>query len=254
MNVTDDDLVSSYFRPITNFVGISDTKVDRSMALSVDRPMSGTSRRPGELEVILERKTMSSDWKGVAEITNDEYDGFFAFKLTLYRSREIDDVRKDRNEEDLEVLHMIGATKYPDIHSLGEQLDYKPSAASLPKCLKVDLMPLGRTAADISIQLTLTRNCQSWDQLTSVAAIVAIYGIRVAQVMAIDLMTADGSLIFGDRLIRRGSKAESLALMTELNRPVDLDYLQIKTFKLVIARGHDAAHGLRSLRILKDQN
>lgn len=195
IEVSDEELISYYYRPITNFMGASDQARNRTMALFVDRPVGGTSRIPGQLEVIIERKALSSDWRGVAEITNDDYDCFLRYDLVFYSSSDPDRVRKDQSVNDLEALQMIGSVVDLDSISLPKpQIDETPIVSPITDCFTVDVMPVNRIPGYLEIQTTMINLCRARDTSTTLADVLRASGINPKEVSHVTRMTADGSL------------------------------------------------------------
>ena len=65
------------------------------MTIFVDRAQGGVSRLPGQIELMIERKSKFDDGKGVKEPTNDNYDLKIRHKILFTRSGlEEDKIRK----------------------------------------------------------------------------------------------------------------------------------------------------------------
>lgn len=67
LNVT--ELVAGNYYPLTAAMHIQDTK--RQLALLTERAQGGASLRAGQMEVMVHRRTLADDWRGVAEPINE---------------------------------------------------------------------------------------------------------------------------------------------------------------------------------------
>jgi hypothetical protein len=190
--VTDEELISFYYRPITNFVAASDVVKNRSMALFVDRPVAGTSRLPGQLEIIFERKTLSSDWRGVSEITNDDYDGFMRYDLVFYSSCDPDEIRKDQAMQDLEALQMIGSAIPNNLKPATDNFTQALYTQTVSECFSLDIMPVDKIPGYLDLQITITNLCKSVVHTSTLTDLISACGIDITLVSSIDPMTADG--------------------------------------------------------------
>lgn len=190
--VADEELIAGYYRPITKFAGLKDYSQERIFAVFTDRPQAGVCRTPGSLEFIFERKTMSSDWKGVNEVTNDDYDGFFGYTLVFQKSGDIDHIRQLQVQLDLEVLHLIGASQRTDLVKNETVPEYEPAKASTHECLLIDLLPLEKLAREVTVQISFTNVCSRPVDSLTLAQALAVYGLTSLQIKKIFFKTADG--------------------------------------------------------------
>lgn len=198
MTVADEELISCYYRPITKFAAIQDKNKARTLAIFNDRPQAGVSRRPGCLEFIYERKTLSSDWKGVGEVTNDDYDGFFGYVLWFLPNSDQDEVRKIQVENELEVLHMVTASNQTNL-SPNTSIAEPPLPKSFnDSCISIDVIPVEKLAVDFSLQLTLTNVCSKNSLNTTLVDVLGGLGMKASNLKKIRFRTADGMLRIKD--------------------------------------------------------
>ena len=105
----------------------------------VDRPQAGTSRLPSEVQLIVERKSLSSDFRGVNEVTYDDYDGLWSFKLCFHHGDNEDRLRREQLLKEAEVLKFITASTLPDTAMKPTDNGFQPAKSSFDnECLKVE--------------------------------------------------------------------------------------------------------------------
>lgn len=195
MTVADEELIAGYFRPITKFAAIKDRTRPQVLAVFNDRPQAGVSRIPGSLEFIYERKTVSSDWRGVAEVTNDDYDGFYGYSLFFLETDTLDDVRKIQVEEDLEVLHLIGASAITNLTANDTAKEVELPQGRSSECIITDVIPIQRLSSIyFTVQLTLTNVCSTRVSDTTLGELLSVYGFSPSNIRAVEFKSADGIL------------------------------------------------------------
>lgn len=69
----EDQIISYYYKPITQYIRIENKKSGEFFSVVVDRCEGGVSRLPGNIEIMFERKSFVGDEKGVNEPMNDVY-------------------------------------------------------------------------------------------------------------------------------------------------------------------------------------
>lgn len=191
-NATNDELISGYFRPVTSYLEVpDDEQPDRSFAVFVDRPIAGISRLPGQAEFIIERKSAATDFKGVAELTNDDYEGLYKHRLVFIEGRVQETLRKLQLLEETEVIKIATAITqenvFPDQRVLG------PTPMLFDHhCLRPDLMP--ELSQDTqSLLLRLTSLCEMPLDI-KINKLLQDLGIDLNKVRFIVQTTADGIL------------------------------------------------------------
>ena len=189
-NVSNDELISGYFRPVTSFLEVPDDELpERSFAVFVDRPVAGTSRLPGQAEFIIERKSAASDFKGVAEPTNDDYEGLYRHRLVFVEGSVQQTLRKLQLLEETEVIKIATAVSQESVFPDQRVLGPTPMLFN-HKCLRPDMMP--ELSDDTqSLLLRVTSLCDSPLDI-SLAKLFEELGIEINKVQTIVETTADG--------------------------------------------------------------
>ncbi len=195
-NLTDDELVSGYFRPVSAFIGARDRRLPKYFAVLVDRPQAGVSRLPSELQLIIERKSVSSDFRGVNEVTYDDYDGLWSFKLCFHHGPNEDRLRKQQLLKEAEVLKLVTASNLADDLMRPADAGFRQAASSFDSdCLKVD-MSLQAEAEEVGQQESLlvrtTNYCSQPLDLGSLADLLEAFDLPRALVREAVRMTVEG--------------------------------------------------------------
>lgn len=194
MTVADEELIAGYFRPITNFMAIQDETEEKTFAVFNDRPQAGVSRGPGSIEFIFERKTVSSDWKGVGEVTNDDYEGHFGYELWFLHTKDPNEVRKIQVEKDLEVLHIVGASNKTLLSPNSAIPEQKvPNSPGNP-CVLIDVSPIEKQAIQFSLQVIFTNVCSMKTDKPTLGGLLSGYGLTASNILKIKFRTAEGIL------------------------------------------------------------
>lgn len=154
LEVADDELISGYFRPATSFSGIEQTDRSQYFAVFSDRPQAVTSRLPGQLEFIIERKSMVSDMRGMNQPLNDEFNVSLVHKVHFGRRKEAsgaDYLRRQQLLQESEILQVYSGTR-----TGGWQISLEEDKGRRfdHDCLKVELRPeLDALAYDVVVRL-----------------------------------------------------------------------------------------------------
>uniref|UniRef100_A0A6P7FYD5 alpha-mannosidase n=1 Tax=Diabrotica virgifera virgifera TaxID=50390 RepID=A0A6P7FYD5_DIAVI len=83
----DDDVeaASSNYYPVTSKISIEDIKSDLKLSILTDRSQGGTSLKDGEVELMLHRRTLKDDYKGVEEPLQEmEFDNYIVVRGSHY--------------------------------------------------------------------------------------------------------------------------------------------------------------------------
>lgn len=192
-NTTNEELISGYFRPVTSFLEVpDDEKTDRSFAVFVDRPAAGVSRLPGQAEIILERKSMASDFRGVPEITNDDYDGTYRHRLVFVEGNVQQTLRKIQLVEETEVLKIVTTISQENVFPDARVVS--PTAVSFNhNCLRPDLLPELSEGTE-SLLLRLTNLCPDVPTEVKLDRLLEDLGIEATKVRRLVETSADGTI------------------------------------------------------------
>lgn len=71
--LNDTEKINYYYKPINSFIGLEDSSRKTMITVFTDRVTGGTSRKPGSIEIMVDRKATGTDKKGVIESMNDNY-------------------------------------------------------------------------------------------------------------------------------------------------------------------------------------
>ena len=95
----DEELVSGYFRPVTGYITLLDKDKKKSVTMMVDRPVAATSRVPGQIEFIYDRKFSTDDKRGINRMLNDTNELKGTFTLFFSMKSSFEDIRKVYREQ-----------------------------------------------------------------------------------------------------------------------------------------------------------
>lgn len=173
--------MSGYFKPVTSFIGARDRRLPRYFAVLVDRPQAGVSRVPSEIQLIVERKSVSSDFRGVNEVTYDDYDGLWAFKLCFHHGDHEDRLRKEQLLKEAEVLKLVTASNLSDDLMHFNDTGFPAAASSFDSdCLKVEMSLQVQLAEDElleSVLVRLTNYCSRLAEVDSLAVLLESFDL-----------------------------------------------------------------------------
>lgn len=163
----------------------------------VDRPQAGVSRLPSEVQLIVERKSLSSDFRGVNEVTYDEYDGLWSFTLCFHHGDNEDRLRKEQLLKEAEVLKLITASNLPDDAMKPADNGFQPAASRFDSdCLKLE-MSLQVQAVDDqqqeSVFLRATNYCAKLLEVDSLAELLDSFDLPRSLVKEAVRTSIDGA-------------------------------------------------------------
>ncbi|CAG9841044.1 unnamed protein product [Diabrotica balteata] len=79
------EAASSNYYPVTSKITIEDIKSDLKLSILTDRSQGGTSLKDGEVELMLHRRTLKDDFKGVEEPLQEmEFDNYIVVRGSHY--------------------------------------------------------------------------------------------------------------------------------------------------------------------------
>lgn len=205
----DEELISGYFRPVTSFIGIRDKSEDRYFGVLPDRPQAGTSRLPSQIEMIIERKSISSDFKGVNEITYDDYDGMWLYKLCFFKGKNEERIRHSQQLNEVDVLKVITASTLTDdqIKIDASQPIYNSSPFD-SKCIRPDLQLQTEEEPDNSpfLLLRITNYCPTIYEKTSLGQILENLNVPLELINKVNRKTIDGVHPFFDPKLEKNTR------------------------------------------------